>query len=391
MRTYFDQRLTKIVIIAAICVFSTQFGVTLIAPLLGIWVSTSPTPFFVAALIFSAFTVTSTPLEIPGGVASDKLGRKPLIISGLLLYALASALFPFSSEPHDWIFVRALQGAGAGLFFPAITALLADITSSEERGHAMGLYNIGLGLGLAMGPASGGLLFDKYGIFVPFIVCVAFALLSLILVVLFVEEPRKKVVRKGTTLSLSEQGRVALTLACPVIFLGIGVAAIMASLFSPFAATELMLSAGLIGAILSTMLIVFTILQVCFSTLMARIGEVTLSIVGMFLCACSLFWLYFATAFFELVIIGIILGAGLGALSLSTLTLASNSAGEGEQEHERRGKVMGIYFTAFYAGMGGIPLICGVLADIVGTRLLFLGYAVLLLLVMVVVWKVGLD
>jgi len=95
--------------------------------------------------------------------------------------------------------------------------------------------------------------------------------------------------------------------------------------------------------------------------------------------------LYFATAVFELVVMSVLLGAGLGALSLGTLTLASKAAGE----EERRGKVMGIYYTIFYAGLGIIPLICGLLADIFDTRLLFLAYAFLLFIVMVVVWRVG--
>jgi MFS family permease len=395
-----DPRLTKVVIIAAICVFSTQFGVTVIAPLLGTWVAASGAPFFVAALIFSSFTITSTPLNIPGGIMSDRVGRKPLILVGLLLYALASALFPFSNEPYDWIFVRALQGAGAGLFFPAITALLSEVTRYEERGHAMGVYNIGLGVGLAVGPASGGILFDTYGLFMPFFVCVAFALLSVVLVLLFVHEPTTiRVQRKGTKVSLSERERKTLTLACIVIFFGIGVAAIMGALFSPFAFApeNLRLSTGVIGAILSTMFIVFAVLQAGFNRLMTKIGEVVLALGGLFLCACGLLVLYFATAVFELVIMSVLLGAGLGAISLGTLTLASKAtAGEGahdqgqEQERERSGKVMGIYYTAFYAGLGGIPLVCGALSEVFGARVLFLAYAVLLLVVMGVVWwKVG--
>jgi len=391
MHSNLDQTHTKIAIIAAICVFSTQFGVTVIAPLLGAWVEDSETPFFMAALIFSAFTIVSTPLNIPGGVMSDKLGRKPLITAGLLLYAVASALFPFSTDPYDWIFVRALQGAGAGLFFPAITALLAEVTSSEERGHTMSVYNIGLGVGLAVGPASGGILFDRYGIFVPFFVCVALALLSMVLVLLFVREPKVRVKRKGTGLSLSERGEKAMTLSCVMIFFGMGVAAIMGALFSPFAFApqNLRLSAGIIGAILSVMFMVFAALQIGFNRLMKKIGEIILSIAGLFLCACGLLVLYFATTVFELVIMSVLLGAGLGAISLGTLTLASKAAEEdkGGQEQESKGKVMGIYYTVFYAGMGGIPLVCGALSEVFGARLLFLGYAVLLLVVMAVVWR----
>jgi DHA1 family multidrug resistance protein-like MFS transporter len=386
-----DQTRAKIIIIAAICVFSTQFGVTVIAPLLGMWVKASETPFLTAALIFSAFTIVSTPLTIPGGIMSDKLGRKPLVIAGLLLYALASALFPFSTEPYDWIFVRALQGAGAGLFFPAITALLADVTSPRERGHAMSVYNVGLGIGLALGPASGGILFDRFGIFVPFFACVVFALLSVVLVLLFVHEPKSRerltehAKKKG--LQLDAKGKKALALSGVVIFFGIGVAAIMGSLFSPFAFApeNLRLSTGMIGVILSTMFLVFAVLQEGFNRLMREIGELILSLTGLFLCACGLLVLYFATVVFELVVMSVLLGAGLGALSLGTLTLASKAAGE----EERRGKVMGIYYTIFYAGLGIIPLICGLLADIFDTRLLFLAYAFLLFIVMVVVWRVG--
>lgn len=392
------QTRTKIVIIAVICVFSTQFGVTVIAPLLGTWVEASATPFFVAALIFSAFTIVSTLLNIPGGIMSDKLGRKPLITAGLLLYAVASALFPFATDPYDWIFVRALQGAGAGLFFPAITALLSEVTSAEERGQTMSVYNIGLGAGLAVGPASGGILFDRYGIFMPFFVCVALALLSMVLVLLFVQEPKERLERRGKKgASLPERERKALTLSCVIIFFGIGVAAIMGALFSPFAFApeNLRLSTGVIGAILSTMFMVFAVLQVGFNRLMTKRGEIMLSITGLFLCTCGLLVLYFATTIFELVIMSVLLGAGLGTITLGTLTLASKAAGGGEQEQgeeqESKGKVMGIYYTAFYAGMGGIPLLCGALSEIFGARLLFLAYAVLLLVVMVVVWRVELD
>jgi DHA1 family multidrug resistance protein-like MFS transporter len=325
-----------------------------------------------------------------------------LVAAGLLLYALASFLFPFSTDLYDWIFVRALQGAGAGLFFPAITALLSEVTRSEERGHAMSFYNIGLGAGLALGPVSGGILFDIYGISVPFFLCVAFALLSVILVLLFVQEPKVRSKRKGKGLSLSERGSKALTLSCVVIFFGIGVAAIMGALFSPFATEDLKLSdlelptgitihaTGIIGIILSAMFAVFTLLQTGFNRLMKLIGEIILSIAGLFLCACGLLVLYFATNLPELFIMSVFLGAGLGAISLGTLTLASKAAGEGAREQERKGKVMGIYYTVFYAGLGGIPLVCGALSDIFGARLLFLVYAVLLFVLMVVVWRVGL-
>ncbi len=376
---------TRVVIIAAICVFSTQFGVTVIAPLLGMWVMVPeiPHPFIVSGLIISSFALVSLALNIPGGIISDKWGRKPLIVIGLSLYAVTALLFPFSKAAYDWIFVRAVQGAGAGFFFPAITALLADITTKDERGHALSVYNMGMGLGLAVGPISGGILFAIYGIFMPFLFCAAFAFLSVMLVLLFVHEPKRKEIAKdkrGETLSLDASGKEALALCCIVVFLGMGVASVMSGLFSPFAVEDFNISEEIIGTILSVMFVAFTLLQAGFNRLMKRIGSINLSVTGLFLCICGLLILYSATHVLELFIMSVLLGAGIGAILLGTLTLASKVAGERQE-----GKVMGIYYTTFYASLGSIPVVCGALSDFFGAKLLFLGYAALLFVFMILV------
>ncbi len=391
-RFHSNRRLSRVVLIAAICVFSTQFGVTVIAPLLGEWVRSPdiPNPFLVSGLIIATFALVSLCLNIPSGIISDVVGRKPLIVIGLLLYAVAAVLFPFSGNTYDWIFVRALQGAGAGLFFPAIAALLADVTSHEERGHALSVYNIGLGVGLAAGPISGGFLFDRYGMFMPFLFCAAFALLSAVLVLFFVPEepkrgrkvPDKKDKRKG--LSLTVDGKRALIVCGIVIFFGMGVASMTSATFAPFAIDNFEISEDLIGTILTVMFVVFVLLQVGFNRLMKRVGEFMLAIIGLLLCVCGLLVLGFATSVLELFVTGVFLGAGLGAISLGTLTLASKAAGKGQE-----GAVMGIYYTTFYASMGTIPIVCGALSDIFSVRLLFLGYAGLLFVLMFVVWLAG--
>jgi DHA1 family multidrug resistance protein-like MFS transporter len=389
---HYDRRLSRVVIIAAICVFSTQFGVTVIAPLLGEWVRSPdiPNPFLVSGLIIATFALVSLCLNIPSGIISDKVGRKPLIIIGLLLYSVAAVLFPFSENTYDWIFVRALQGAGAGLFFPAIAALLADFTSHEERGHALSVYNMGLGVGLAAGPISGGFLFERYGIFMPFLVCAAFTLISAVFVLSFVPEEPKRGLKvpdkkeKGGGLSLSGEGKKALIVCCVVIFFGMGVAAMTSATFAPFVVDTFEIAEDIIGTILSVMFMVFVLLQVGLNRLMKLVGVYKLAIIGLFFCAFGLLVLDFSTIVPELFMTCVFLGAGLGAISLGTLTLALKAAGKGQE-----GEVMGIYYTTFYASMGTIPIVCGALSDFFSVRLLFLGYAGLLFVLMFVVWLAG--
>ncbi|UYZ40492.1 MAG: MFS transporter [Candidatus Methanospirare jalkutatii] len=380
----------KFAIIAAICVFSTQFGVTVVAPLLGMWVSAVENPYVASALIFAAFTLVSTPLQIPAGKLSDKFGRKQFIVAGLLLYAVASALFPIFS-PSDalthassvslcgLILARALQGAGAGLFFPSITAFLTERTSEAERGEAFSIYNIGLGAGLALGPLAGGALTNSLNATAPFVACVSLALFSAFLVLFLVQEEKltevgvKRGKMSGKT---SKKQKNALILACIVIFFGIGVAAIMSSMFSPYAKSKLNFSETLIGIFISAMLAVFAILQRVLSGISRKIGEVPLATLGVLLCASGLASLAFTADPQAILLISFILGAGLGAVSLSTLTLASYAANTGEGAGE--GEIMGVYFTIFYAGLGTIPLVCGFLSEILGAKRVFLLYALTL-------------
>ena len=349
-------------VIAAICVFSTQFGVTVVAPLLGMWVSAVEQPYVASALIFAAFTLVSTPLQIPAGKLSDKFGRKQFIVAGLLLYAVASALFPIfspsdASRTHTsslcgLILARALQGAGAGLFFPSITAFLTERTSEAERGEAFSIYNIGLGAGLALGPLAGGALTNSLNAIAPFVACVSLALFSAFLVLFLVQEEKlteTEAKREKMSGKMSRKQKKALILACIVIFFGIGVAAIMSSMFSPYAKSKLNFSETLIGIFISAMLAVFAILQRILSGISRKIGEVPLATLGVLLCASGLASLAFTADPQVILLISFILGAGLGAVSLSTLTLASYAAKD--REGAREGEIMGVYFTIFYLSL----------------------------------------
>src|SRR5258708_25231769 len=94
------------------------------------------------------YGLTQGILQIPYGMASDRYGRKRLIVIGLLLFALGSFVAAWASDIRMVILGRAIQGAGA--IAAPVTAFIADITREEHRTKAMAMVGGSIGLTFAV-------------------------------------------------------------------------------------------------------------------------------------------------------------------------------------------------------------------------------------------------
>lgn len=99
-------------------------------------------------LAMGIYGLTQALLQIPLGIASDRLGRKRVIIFGLLVFALGSVISANAHSLDHLILGRAIQGAGA--VSAAVTALLADLTRDVVRTKAMAFVGISIGLTFAL-------------------------------------------------------------------------------------------------------------------------------------------------------------------------------------------------------------------------------------------------
>ena len=135
-----------------------MFGLFVLLPVLALYASELPggTPVL-AGLAVGAFGVTQAVLQIPAGLLSDRIGRKAVIVLGLIVFAAGSLVAAQAESIAGVLTGRVLQGAGA--ISAATTALVADLTRGEVRTRAMAIVGISIGatfmLALAVGPALG--------------------------------------------------------------------------------------------------------------------------------------------------------------------------------------------------------------------------------------------
>jgi MFS family permease len=113
--------------------------------------------------------------QLGTGALSDRIGRKGLIVAGMLLQAGAIGLIAVATTFNVWLVAAALLGLGTAMVYPTLLATVADVAAPAWRGAAMGIYRLWRDLGFAVGAVVVGVLADRAGM--PFAI-VAIALLT---------------------------------------------------------------------------------------------------------------------------------------------------------------------------------------------------------------------
>lgn len=107
--------------------------------------------------VMAAFFAAGVLCQYPAGRLADHIGRRPVLLMGLLCYAAASVAFLAPVSPVAYVGLRALQGAGAGAAEVASLAMVSGAVSLERRGRAFGSIYAGQLAGIAIGPLVGSL------------------------------------------------------------------------------------------------------------------------------------------------------------------------------------------------------------------------------------------
>ncbi|WP_276487546.1 MFS transporter [Ectopseudomonas mendocina] len=327
-------------------------------------------------LAIGAYGLTQAVLQIPFGVLSDRIGRRPVIYAGLLIFAAGSVLAANADSIWGVIAGRVLQGAGA--ISAAVMALLSDLTREQHRTKAMAMIGMSIGLSFAVAMVVGPLLTRAFGLSGLFWATGAMALLGILIVAGIVP-------RDAGPLQHRESGVAAQALwptlkHGDLLRLDFAILALHAVLMASFVALPLALveQGGLVRedhwwVYLTALLIGFfgMVPFIIYGEKKRQMKRVLLGAVTVLLL-CELYFALFGDGLRALVLGIVVFFTAFNLLEASLPSLVSKVAPAGG-----KGTAMGVYSTSQFLGaaLGGI--LGGWLYQHVGLSGVFIGCALL--------------
>lgn len=166
-----------------------MLGLFMILPVLPLHAQnlTDVTPFLIGVAI-GIYGLTQALMQIPLGLLSDHIGRKPVIIGGLLVFAIGSIIAALSDDIYVIIFARAVQGSGA--IAAATMALAADLTRENHRAKVMAFIGMSIGIAFALAMVIGPLINQWAGLSGVFWTTAILAIIGILLITFVVPTPK---------------------------------------------------------------------------------------------------------------------------------------------------------------------------------------------------------
>lgn len=138
----------------------------------------------------NSYTLVFAGLLFTFGVLGDRLGRRRMLLVGLALFGLSSLASAYAQDAGQLIAARALMGLAAAAIMPVTLSIVSNVFDPRERGRAIGIWTGAVGLGVAIGPITGGFLLEHFWWGSIFLINVPIVVVGLVAIVVLVPESR---------------------------------------------------------------------------------------------------------------------------------------------------------------------------------------------------------
>ncbi len=289
---------------------------------------------------YSAFNLVG---NLGAGYWIDRAGRKLPLLVGLLVGGGALLLYPLARDPYALLALRALHGLGAALLAPASLAYIGDAAASGARGRAMALYGSAIGLTAMLAPPFAGLVRDRFGFGVVFVILAAMMFLVAAPTYFFVGESyQREPTASARVRDLLRNRRLVLSyVAAFCLLFSLGTLIV----FLPLIGQEIGVSSARVGLWFASFAVAAVIVQLALGRLSDRVGRAPVMMLGLTAVALALIVLPM-TRDWEMTI-GVMAGYGVG---FGLLFPAMTALLADETAPQSRGKASGIYTAAYSLG-----------------------------------------
>ena len=332
---------TPPLVVVFVTVFIDLLGFGIIIPLLPFYAETFGATAFTVGLLATSFSLMQFIFAPIWGRLSDRVGRRPIILLGLLGSCLSYLGFGMASTLTSLFAARIFAGI-AGANIPTAQAVVADLTTPENRAKGMGMVGAAFGLGFIFGPAIGGFL-SRYGYSVPAFFASGLSLVNFVAAWFLLPETLKPehraVERVGRIDALrSALARPHLPLLLVIGFLVVAAFSAFESTFALFAERSYGFHASSIGYVFAFVGIVLVIVQgFLVGKVVKQIGEHHIVPASLAIVAIGLLMIPATQSVAALLVANGVMAVGMGFNNPSLMSLVSRYSAAEDQ-----GGVMGL-------------------------------------------------
>lgn len=345
--------------------FIVMGGIGLIVPIMPAFLETFNAGGQVYGMLIAGFALAQFIFSPIAGDLSDKYGRKPFIIIGLIVFGLANVLLAVADSVLVLFIARFICGFGAALVMPPIMAFVADITTPEERGKGMGMLGAAISLGFTIGPGIGGALAAIDLVF-PFYFAGVAAMVAAIISYLVLPNVKSTVAVEGQPVvkrenlfkQLVRSTKTSYFMFLIIVFVfSFGISNFQATIslyldekfnYSPFDISLILVVGGIAGVILQMFIV---------DKLFKKYGEMLVILINLVVASITTLLIIYVNGYFVILLVATIFTIATTFIRPAVNTLISKVAGN------EQGFAAGM--NNAYMSLGNMfgPLLAGTLYD----------------------------
>lgn len=352
--------------------FLVQLGVGIVTPIMPLYARSFGISFALVGMVTTITAIGRILVNVPLGVVSDRVGRRPIVLLGMFLLALSGILCGIAQSFYELLAYRLLTGVSGSMCIIAYQAIIADAIDPSIRGRVGSTFTAVGMLGTSAGPAIGGIAAQIWNLRSPFFLFAGLCFSSFLGSLLLLKEtmPREKGVKKPQSKKVGVSILGFLTFPILVAASANFVNSLRVSarmvLIPIYGDAALHLNTGEIGFIMSASTLAILFMTVPSGYIVDHWGRKA-GLVPAFLLTGIVFALFpFTNDFMSLLAVAALLGVAVGLGGGAIGAIATDLAPTGV-----KATFMGFWWTIGDLGSAVGPVVLGYVADVLGMSLSF--------------------